>query len=150
GAGGAAQIFGQAAQQRATRRTDPNFAHLTWRTGIEVNCHWCLRALPTLRSPASREYGRTFLQERAHALGIVGREARLALRLALEVELGVEIVAPGLIEGALDQGQRHRRRRGEPCTELVGLRHQLGVVERLPNEAPGFGLVRGERLGGER
>src|SRR5215510_15651353 len=103
-----------------------------------------------LRSPASREYGRTFLQERAHALGIVGRKTRLALRLALEVKLGVEIIAPGLIEGTLDQGQRDRWRRGEPGAELVCLRHQLGVVERLPNEAPGFGLVRGERLGGER
>src|SRR2546430_15820260 len=85
------------------------------------------RALPALRRPVSRERGRALLQERAHTLGIVGREARLALRLALEVELGVKIVAPSLIEGALDQGKRDRRRRGELDAELVRLRHQVGV-----------------------
>ena len=56
-----------------------------------------------------RERGRALLQERAHALGIIGREARLALHLALEIELGVEIVAPGVIERALDQRERDRR-----------------------------------------
>jgi hypothetical protein len=49
-----------------------------------------------------------------HAFGIVGRKARLALRLALEVELRVKIVAPGLVEEALDQGKRNCRRGGEP------------------------------------
>src|SRR5215469_3313210 len=147
GAGGAAQVSGQAAQQGAARRADPNPAALKCRPGIKADA---LRALPALGSPAPGEHGRALLQERAHALGVVGREACLALRLALEVELGVEIVGPGLIEGALDQGKRHRRRCGEVDAELVGLRHQLEVVERFPNEAPGFGLVRGERLGGQR
>src|SRR5262245_65973518 len=96
-----------------------------------------------LRSPASCEYRRTFLQERAHALGIVGRQTRLALRLALEVELGVEIIAPGLIEGALDQGQRERWRRGELGAELVCMRHQVGVVGRILDAVACISTVRG-------
>jgi len=73
-----------------------------------------------------------------------------AVRLKFLDELGVEIIAPGLIESALDQGKRDRRRRGELHAELVRLRHQVGVVERFPNEAPSLGLVRGERLGRKR
>ena len=71
------------------------------------------------------------------------------LRVALELELGIEIVAPGLIEDALDQRERHGRRGGETRAQRVRLRHQLAVVERFPNQSPCFRLVGAKRLGGE-
>ena len=68
---------------------------------------------------AAAEHRRALLQERAHALRIVGRQARLALEFAFEVELGVEVVLPGLVERALDQRQPERRRGREVLAELV-------------------------------
>src|SRR5258708_5457880 len=68
-----------------------------------------------LRRAAAGKNGRPLLQERVHAFGVVGRKTRFVLRVAFELELRVEIVAPGVIEHALDQRERHRRRCGEAC-----------------------------------
>ena len=57
-----------------------------------------------LARPAAREHRRALLQECAHALGVIGRKACLALQLALKVELRFEIVVPGFLERALGQG----------------------------------------------
>ena len=89
-------------------------------------------------------------QERAHALGIIGRQARLALEFAFEVELGIEVVLPGLVERAFDQCEPERRGRGEVLAELVCLRQELVVRQRLPDHAPAFRLLRRHRLGGQR
>src|SRR4051812_9560947 len=45
--------------------------------------------------PPSREGRLALLQKSAHPLGVIGRAPGLALEVALEVELGVEIVALG-------------------------------------------------------
>src|SRR5262245_32721007 len=70
-------------------------------------------APPRSSAAAAGERRRALLDEGAHALGIVGGEACLALRLALEVELAVEIVAPGLLQHALGEREPDRGRRGE-------------------------------------
>ena len=99
---------------------------------------------------AAAEHRRALFQERAHALRIVGRQARLALEFALEIELGVEVVVPGLVERALDQREPERRRGSEVLAELVRFRQQFVVRERLPDHAPAFRLLGRHRLGGQR
>ena len=54
------------------------------------------------------------MQECVNAFGVVGRKARLALCFALEIELCVEIIAPGFVEETFDQGKGNRRGGGEP------------------------------------
>src|SRR5690348_16718194 len=58
-----------------------------------------------LTASSAGEIRRSLLQEGAYALGIVGVEARLALKVSLEVELGVEIVLLGRIKRLLDQAE---------------------------------------------
>src|SRR6266704_5454667 len=74
-------------------------------------------------------------------------KARLALEFALEIELGIEVVAPGLVERTLDQRQARGWRGGKVGTELVRLLHQRGVVVDLPDQAPGLGGLGRQRLG---
>src|SRR5581483_7525297 len=80
----------------------------------------------------SGEFRRPLFHEGAHALGIVGRRPRLALQVALEVELLIERIGLGGIERALDQRQAVGGRAGELRAQLFRLRHQRGVVDRLP------------------
>src|SRR5262245_29396514 len=82
---------------------------------------------PRPRAAAAGEHGRTLLDECAHALAIVGGEARLALGLALEVELAVEIVAPGFFQHTFGEREPDRRCRGEVQAEPVRFAHQFAV-----------------------
>ena len=99
---------------------------------------------------ARGEHGRALLQERAHAFGIIRREARFALHLALEIELRVEVVVPGFVKRAFGEREAHGRCRGEMAAELVGFIKQDVVCEGLPDEPPCFGRLGRQRLSGER
>ena len=74
----------------------------------------------------------------------------MPLHLALEIELRVEVVVPGLIERALGEREAHGGRRGEMAAELVGFIKQDVVCESLPDEPPCLGRLRRQRLSGER
>src|SRR5215472_8928877 len=77
-----------------------------------------------------------FLHEGAHAFGVIGGEACLALQLALELELAFQIVVPGFVKRALDEREPDGRRRGECGAQLLRLRHQVRIVDGAPDEAP--------------
>ena len=74
---------------------------------------------------AAAENRLALLHEGSHALGIIGREARLTLQLALELEMALEIIVPGFIEGALGQREPDGRRRGELGAKPLRFRHQF-------------------------
>src|SRR5439155_20688518 len=137
---GEAQIYRPAAHEGAARGAGANSAAVT------VTSSWPA-SLPAL---ASREHRLALFHERAHAFGVVGGEARLALELAFKFQLSFKIIVPGRVERALDQGKPERRRGGELGAELVRLLHQRAVVDRLPDHPPGLRLLGRYGLGGER
>ena len=106
--------------------------------------------LQRLHRLISREIGRALCHEGGDALAIIVRVAKLAHRVALAVELGVEAVAPAFADHLLDPGEPPRRPGGEARGERVDLRVELVVVDRFPDQAPFCGLLRAERLAGQR
>ena len=78
------------------------------------------------------------------------RAARLALRVALDIELLVKRVAGGRGHRAAGQHQRMRRLRGEMGGELLRLDHQRLVFDDTPDHAPRLGACRIDRLGEHR
>jgi len=60
--------------------------------------------------------------------------------------LPIEIVGLRRVEGTLDPGESEGRRDGEMLREPLRLGHQPVVVDRFPDESPGFGLLRRQRL----
>src|SRR5262245_61584686 len=81
--------------------------------------------------PTTSEFRFALFDEGAHAFGVVGRQAGFSLQFALEVELSLEIVVPRRVEGALDQGKAHCRRRCERGTKLLGFGQQCAVIDHF-------------------
>ena len=99
-------------------------------------------AMPQSRSSAPpRELRRALGHEGAHPFGIVGCEACFALHLAFEIELRIEIIAPGFIERALDQSEAGGRGSCEMRTEPMRFVHQFTVRQGPPDQAPAFRLL---------
>ena len=92
-------------------------------------------------------FARTLFEERADALGRVGRGAGQALQVALEIQLLGERVGRGLGDGAFGETQRIRGRERELARHRCHLRLELVVVDHLPDQPPGLGLFGRKRLG---
>ena len=91
-----------------------------------------------VRSLRPVNFARALLDESAHAFGIVGGGAGLALEIAFEVELRCKIVCLGCVERALDQSEPVGRRGGEMHAQLSGLAHQFRRRERISRSGPSF------------
>src|SRR5262245_35142361 len=83
------------------------------------------------------------------AFSVVGCQARASLRIALQVELGVERIRRRCIKRSLDQSQTLRRGGCKMLAKPLCLAGECRVVHAFPNKAPLFGLLGGQRLGQE-
>ena len=92
--------------------------------------------------PRLAEISRPLVEERAHAFHIFLARAGLALEIALEVELGVEIIAGRSGERALDEAERMGRAAREALGDDARLSHQILVVDGAIDHARGLGLLR--------
>src|SRR5215469_9076583 len=101
---------------------------------ISAMCNRC-GSMPSTALTAGKDRG-ALLQEGAHAFSVVGREPGLALQVALERELGVEVVALGRVERALDQAEPERRALGKAFADRLRLGHQPFVLDCLPDQPP--------------
>src|SRR5580700_7640404 len=89
-----------------------------------------------LKASTPAEARRPLLEKSRDAFPIVLAEPRLALQVALEVELRVEVVRAGPIEGALCEAERARWALRETQRERPRLRHQCLIGNRPPDQAP--------------
>src|SRR5881392_393319 len=82
------------------------------------------------------------------ALGEEGRDAfleilaaaQLALEVAFDVELLAEIVGTGASQRLLDARQRQGGPVGQAAGQFSGGRHQLAVLDDVPDQTPVLGL----------
>src|SRR5438477_7216528 len=104
----------------------------------------------SLGSLASREPWRAFLGEGRDALAVIGTIAERALEIALEIELRFEAVPCRSVDRSLGRGKSGCGRRGESCQKLVHRRHELGILDTLPDQSPPRCLLGGELVTQER
>ena len=99
---------------------------------------------------APPEHRRALLQERPHALGIVGAAARRACRSCSRSSCASSVFVARGGEHALHRGQRLGRLRRQMRGQLLRLRQQRRIIHRLPDHPPGLGAVRIHRLAEHR
>src|SRR5579883_3460468 len=95
-----------------------------------------------LKVSAPAEAGRPLLEKGGDTLVVVLAEARLALQVALQIQLRVEVVGARPVERTLGEAERARRALGEPGGEAARLGHQRIVGHRFPDQPPRRGLDR--------
>src|SRR4051812_16568941 len=76
------------------------------------------------------------LHERGDPFPVILREPGVTLQVALQVELRVERVPRGRVEGFLDEAIASGRAGSERASDGCGFLHQTGIVQRPPDEAP--------------
>jgi hypothetical protein len=82
---------------------------------------------------SAREARRALLLERAHAFAIVVAQARLALQVALEIELRVERVRRRRVKGLLQQTIAPGRPACQRAREGERLVGEALVIDRFPD-----------------
>src|SRR5215467_11725713 len=110
-------------------------------------------ALPTLTklfvSSPPLEARRPLLAERRDAFGKVAARARLALQVALDVELGGEVVVRARAYRLLDEAVGAARAAGKPPRQRRDLAGERRVVEHAVDEAHAVEVLGRHLVGGE-
>src|SRR5262245_40940724 len=112
------------------------------------SCPWGFQPVraPLRSCLLARELRWALLEERGDALGVVAGAAGLVLEVRLGLERGIELAAPAVLEGALGERDRTRRRRGESRGGGHRLRGELIRRNHAPDEPDPLRLRGRDRL----
>src|SRR5690606_14601297 len=90
------------------------------------------------------KFGLSPLHECRDALAVIRGLSGLALQITLQIKLLVKCIVGRRLKRPLDEGQPLGRLRRQIGGKLSRLRHQLVIVDALPDQPPGFRLLRRE------